>query len=141
MSGYLTSTGNHLHISVSDENCNVLGGHLLSGSIVLKSLDVLLGVIPNLKQKSISKPIDKPARVHIYILPDCPWSKRALNLLESNNIKYNYSLITNDEEFKNIINRTSINIFPQVFINNNFIGDYSELADLSSKGDLIKLIN
>ena len=141
LSGYLTSTGNHLHISVSDENCNVLGGHLLSGSIFLKSLDVLLGVIPNLKQKSISKPIDKPARVHIYILPDCPWSKRALNLLESNNIKYNYSLITNDEEFKNIINRTSINIFPQVFINNNFIGDYSELADLSSKGDLIKLIN
>ena len=35
LSGYLSSTDNHLHISVSDENCNVLGGHLLSGSIVL----------------------------------------------------------------------------------------------------------
>ena len=99
LSGYLSSTDNHLHISLSDENCNVLGGHLLSGSVVLKSLDVLLGVIPNLKQKSIYKKIDKTASVHIYILPDCPWSKRALNLLESNNIKYNYSLITNDEEF------------------------------------------
>ena len=141
LSGYLKSTGNHLHICVSDENCNVLGGHLLSGSIVLKSLDVLLGFIPNLKQKSISKPIDKPARVHIYILPDCPWSKRALKLLDSNNIKYKSYLINSDEEFKKINNRSSFNTFPQIFINNEFIGGYSELLDLYKNGNLIKLQN
>ena len=39
LSGYLRSTDSHLHISVSDENCCVFLGHLLPGSIVLKSLE------------------------------------------------------------------------------------------------------
>ena len=34
LSGYIRSDESHLHISVSDKNCNVLGGHLLSGTIV-----------------------------------------------------------------------------------------------------------
>tara|TARA_Y100001968_G_scaffold106171_1_gene96038 strand:- start:735 stop:1346 length:612 start_codon:yes stop_codon:yes gene_type:complete len=141
LSGYLTSTDSHLHISVSDNNCSVFGGHLLSGTIVQKSLDILLGVIPNLKQQSIVRGNDTHVRVDVYVLPDCPWSKRALKLLDSYNIKYNYYLITSDEDFKKIRDRTSFNTFPQVFIKNKFIGGYSELADLSSAGDLLKLIN
>ncbi len=39
LSGYIRTTESHLHISASDENCSVFGRHLLSGSIVLKSLD------------------------------------------------------------------------------------------------------
>ena len=46
--GYIKSTESHIHISVSDENCSIFGAHLLSGSIVLKSLDILIGVITNL---------------------------------------------------------------------------------------------
>ena len=53
LSGYLRSKDCHLHISVSDDNCKVFGGHLLSGTIVLKSLDILVGVIPDLAQRSI----------------------------------------------------------------------------------------
>ena len=87
-------------------------------------------------EKSNNKPID----VEIYVLPDCPWSKRALKLLDSLHIKYNTYVINNDEEFKRISNRTSISTFPQIFINNQFIGGYSELSNLSVKGDLIKLI-
>jgi len=49
-------------------------------------------------------------------------------------------VITNDDEFKRISNQTSISTFPQIFINNQFIGGYSELSNLSIKGDLIKLI-
>ena len=141
LSGYLTSTESHLHMSVSDENCNVIGGHLLPGTIVLKSLDVLLGAIPDLKKQTVSRVYNSPAHVDIYVLPDCPWSKRALKLLDSNKIKYNYFLITNDDEFKKIRNRTSYNTFPQVFIKDEFIGGYSELSELSSNGKLIKLCN
>ena len=114
--------------------------HLLSGTTVLKSLDVLVGVIPSIKQQSLSCSNDHTTNVDIYVLPDCPWSKRALNLLDSNDIKYKYSVITNDEEFQYIINRTSINNFPQIFINNEFIGGYSELLDLSNSGILNKLL-
>ena len=140
LSGYLNSIESHLHISVSDENCSVFGGHLLSGTTVLKSLDILLGIIPNLTQESITSPIPNSAFIDIYILPDCPWSKRALKLLDSHRIKYNHHLITNDDEFIAISKQTSINTFPQIFIKNEFIGGYSELEDLSTNGKLLKLL-
>ena len=141
LSGFLTNTSSHFHISVSDQNCSVFGGHLLPGTTVLKSLDVLVGVLPDLQQISIDSKYVTPSIVDIYVLPDCPWSKRALNLLDSHNIKYNYHLITNDDEFRNVNNRTSFNTFPQIFIKNEFIGGYSELADLSNNGYLFKLIS
>ena len=140
LSGYLTSKESHVHISVSDENCSVFGGHLLPGSTVLKSLEILLGVIPDPVLKSIGNKNDNSVSVDIFVLPDCPWSKRAIKLLDSYAIKYNYHLITNDDEFRKISFRTSINIFPQIFINNEFVGGYTELAKLSSQGNLIKLI-
>ena len=140
LTGYLKSTESHIHISVSDESCNVHGGHLMPGSIVLKSLDILLGVIPNLNHEILDTSSYKSAKVDIYVLPDCPWSKRAIKLLESYQIKYNYHLITNDDEFKKIRNRTSFNTFPQIFIKSQFIGGYSELADLAENGNLRTLI-
>ncbi len=140
LSGYLRLSQSHLHISVSDEHCSVFGGHLLSGTIVLKSLDVLIGVIPHLNKKLIGTTKHNPASVDIYVLPNCPWSKRALELLNSFHIKYNSYIITNDEDFKKISNKTSISTFPQIFINNQFIGGYSELSKLSNRGGLSDLV-
>jgi len=54
-------------------NCKVFGGNLLSGKIVLKSLDVLIGVIPNLNDQSIGSSQYYPVYADIYVLPDCPW--------------------------------------------------------------------
>tara|TARA_B100001250_G_scaffold283218_1_gene245395 strand:- start:1756 stop:2367 length:612 start_codon:yes stop_codon:yes gene_type:complete len=140
LSGYLSSIGSHLHISVSDNNCRVYGGHLLPGTTVLKSLDILLGVIPDLKQTTIDSVNDSPVIFDIYVLPDCPWSERALKLLDSYHIRYNYHLITSDDQFQKIRSRTSIHTFPQIFIMNEFIGGYSELLDLSNNGNLVKFI-
>ena len=100
----------------------------------------MIGVTPYLEKKLITSSINKPASVDIYVLPNCPWSKRAIKLLETARIKYNFHVITNDDEFKRISNQTSISTFPQIFINNRFIGGYNELSNLSVKGDLIKLI-
>ncbi len=63
---YIRSTESHLHISVSDENCSVFSGHLLSEKVVLKSLYVLTGVIPNLINTSFSNTVDSPAFFDIY---------------------------------------------------------------------------
>ena len=100
----------------------------------------MIGVIPNLKKKSFGNSKYNSASVDIYVLPDCPWSQKAIKLLEFSHIKYNSYLITNDQEFKEISNQTSISTFPQIFINNQFIGGYTELSNLSVKGDLLKLI-
>ena len=89
LSGYISSAESHLHISASDENCRVFFCIFLLKKIVLKSLDVLIGVIPNLKKISIGSSMLNPSNVDIYVLPDCPWSKRAIKLLDSLQIKYN----------------------------------------------------
>jgi len=101
----------------------------------------LIGVIPNFNKISISRSKNNPVSVEIYVLPDCTCSKRALKLLDSFHIKYNYYVINNYEEFKKISNKTSISNFPQIFINNQFIGGYSELSNISVKGGLTKLIS
>ena len=95
LSGYLSPTGSHLHVTVPDEICSVFGGHLLVGTTVLKSLDILLCVIPNLKHQYLDRTNNKPACIDIYVLPGCPWSKKAVKLLDSHH--FNYNLITNDE--------------------------------------------
>tara|TARA_B100000700_G_C14469817_1_gene590138 strand:- start:71 stop:238 length:168 start_codon:yes stop_codon:yes gene_type:complete len=48
------------------------GSHLLAGTTVLKSLDILLGVIPDISQHSLYNKINTYANVDIYVLPDCP---------------------------------------------------------------------
>jgi len=140
LSGYLTTKHSHIHISVSDENCTVFGGHLLSGTCILKSLDILIGSVPNLKQQPLVPKTNFHPNVDIYGLPNCPWSKRSLKLLDSYNIKYNYHLITTDDEFRKISHKTNFNTFPQIFIRNEFIGGYSELVDLSTNGNLDQII-
>ena len=100
----------------------------------------MIGVIPNLNKESIGRLCHNPTSVDIYILPDCPWSKRALKLLDSFHIKYNSYVVNNDEEFMRIRNKSTISTFPQLFINNKFIGGYSELSNLAATGNLINLI-
>ena len=72
-------------------------------TIVFKSLDVLIGVTPHLEKKLITSSINKPASVYFYVLRNCPWSKRALKLLDSLHVKYNIHMISNDEEI-NLVN-------------------------------------
>ena len=47
LSGYIRWNESHLHTSAYDEKYPVFCGHLLSGKIVLKLLDVLIGIIPD----------------------------------------------------------------------------------------------
>ena len=55
--------------------------------------------------------------VDIYVLPDRDWSKTAVKLLDSCDVKYNYYVIINDDEFNRFNKQTSISTFPQIFIN------------------------
>ncbi len=106
-----------------------------------ESLDVLIGGISDLSKTSISSSKYNPARVYIYVLPDRPWLKRALKLLESFSIECNSYVISNDKQYKNISKKTSISFFLQIFIDNQFIGGYSELSNMSVRGDLLKIIS
>jgi predicted DNA-binding protein with PD1-like motif/glutaredoxin len=46
LSGTLAPDGVHLHLSFSDGDCRVWGGHLEPGTLVLRGADLLLGFLP-----------------------------------------------------------------------------------------------
>ncbi|MEO6167387.1 MAG: DUF296 domain-containing protein [Chitinophagales bacterium] len=43
----LSKHGSHLHIKVGDENGNVTGGHLKTGSLVNTTAEIIIGLSPN----------------------------------------------------------------------------------------------
>ena len=124
----------HLHISFSDGNCNVWAGHLEEGTIILKAADMLIGFIDEnlIKKENITNNM----QVEIYIIPDCPWSARAIRMLRTLQISHEVKVIKNDYDFKSLNKITNYTSFPQIFIDGNFIGGYSELAELHSSGNL-----
>ncbi len=124
----------HLHISFSDGNCNVWAGHLKEGTIIFKAADMLIGF---LDEKLIKKEkIIHNKQVEIYIIPDCPWSARAIRMLRTLHVTHEIKVIKNDNDFKSLNKITNYSSFPQIFINGEFIGGYSELAELHSSGKL-----
>ena len=112
-----------MHLSFADEGCNVFGGHLEEGFIVKKGTDILL---ISFEQKIIyisSNDLFKnEPRVKAYIFKDCPWSKRAIRLLNSLSIPHDIILIDSDESFKKIMDKSSNNTLPQIFLDNKFFG-------------------
>ena len=71
------------------------------------------------------------------ILKDCPWSKRAIRLLNSLSIPHKVTLIDNDESFQSIMAQSSQNTFPQIFLDNKFFGGYDELSEQAKLDNLI----
>ncbi len=131
--------GVHLHLSLSDGDCQVWGGHLEEGTIVLKGADILVGLLEqeNLYyQKTNTTNNDKLARVEIAVIKGCPWSNRAIRILKSLDIKHIVQTIENDEAFEALKKRSGISTFPQIFIDGEPIGGYEALAELHGTGKL-----
>ena len=134
LNGTISPEKCHLHISLSDGECKVWAGHLEEGTIILKTADILIGFINETKNKgelNINKPL-----IGIFILQDCPWSSRAVRMLRTLQTPHEIKVVENDNDFKSIYKRTNYSSFPQIFINGEFIGGYSELAELHSSGKL-----
>ena len=129
LNGHFNKGDVHLHLSFADEGCNVFGGHLKEGCIVKKGTEILL---ISFEQKIINISnnylIKNESRVKAFVLRDCPWSKRAIRLLNSLSIPHEVSLIDNDESFQKIMAKSSHNTFPQIFLDNKFIWGYDELS-------------
>ncbi len=117
-------------MSFADEGCNVFGGHLEEGCIVKKGTEIFLlsfdQKIINISNKEL---ITNQSRVQAYILKDCPWSKRAIRLLNSLSIPYEVTLIDNDESFQKIMVKSNHNTFPQIFLDDKFFGGYDQLSE------------
>lgn len=75
--------------------------------------------------------------VKIYTWTVCPYCDRAKALLKSKGVSYEeINLDGKDDELKELRERTGLRTVPQIFINEELIGGYSDLADLDAKGEL-----
>ena len=130
LNGHFNKGEVHLHLSFADEGCNVFGGHLEEGCIVKKGADIfLLSFEEKFIEISNKTSIENSSRVIIYILKDCPWSKRAIRLLNSLSIPHQSILVENDDSFQKVMNQSKHNTFPQIFLDNRFFGGYDELSE------------
>ncbi len=142
LNGTFSNEGVHLHLSLSDGDCQVWGGHLEPGTTVLKGADILVGFLDNdvvntdIQRNSNSTPLP---RLEIAVLPGCPWSARALRMLRTLDVPYQVTTIENDEAFKEITKRSNFDTFPQIFIDGKLVGGYEALTKLNSSGELNKL--
>ena len=134
LQGTVAPDGVHLHLSLSDSDCQVWGGHLEPGTLVLKGADLLVGFLPD------SQPAapDQPA-VEVAVLSGCPWSKRALRMLRTLGIPHQVTTISGDAERRALEQRTGSGSLPQVFIEGQCIGGYDDLAELHGSGGLEQL--
>ena len=135
LNGTFDADGVHLHLSLSDGACQVWGGHLEQGSLIMKGADLLLGI---LKQGQEAQRAHK-TRLEIAVLPGCPWCNSALRLLEAYNIPHQVITVDNDLTFQQCKQRSGMNTFPQVFIDGTTIGGFDSLEKLQRSGELIAL--
>ena len=82
------------------------------------------------------KNISHNKQVEIYVIPDCPQSARAIRILRTLQLAHEIKFVKNDNEYKSLNKITNYTSFPQIFIDGDFIGGYSELAELHSSGKL-----
>ncbi len=135
LQGTLAPAGVHLHLSLSDADCQVWGGHLEPGSLVLKGADLLVGLLDSplpapapagVDAESRAQAAAGPAepRVTIAVRHGCPWSWRALRLLRGLGIPHQ------------VIEPEGEGSVPQVFIDGVLLGGYDALAESHGKGEL-----
>ena len=132
LQGTLSPDGVHLHLSFSDAECQVWGGHLEHGTLVLRGADLLVGFLTepgqqpgqsNSQELAHARVIAEP-RVEIATRPGCPFSRRALRMLRTLGIPFLE------------IQPSPEGSVPQLFIDGVAIGGYDALAELHSRGDL-----
>ena len=128
LQGTISPDGVHLHLSFSDASCQVWGGHLEHGTLVLRGADLLVGLLSTgtsaAQSAALSSSASSEPRVEIAGRPECPFSRRALRMLRTLGIAF--VEIEPDETGP----------VPQLYIDGVAIGGYNELAELHSRGEL-----
>jgi predicted DNA-binding protein with PD1-like motif/glutaredoxin len=156
LQGTVSPQGVHLHLSLSDGDCQVWGGHLEPGTLVLKGAELLVGFLSG-SPADLPEPaslLPAPAgvarrrpepqsppypRVEIAVLNGCPWSARALRMLRTLSIPHRVQWVSGDAERRALERRSGRTTLPQVFIDGKAIGGYDELAELQARGELALL--
>lgn len=81
-------------------------------------------------------------KVEVYSKQQCPFCDRAKSLLQSKGVSYIEIDITDDEAHTlEMMRRSQQRTVPQIFIDNESIGGFDQLARLNSQGKLSRKLD
>ncbi len=81
------------------------------------------------------------AKITLYTADWCPFCVRAKRLLEDKNLKYDeVNVDQHPGKREEMAAKTGHKTIPMIFINDKFIGGFSELSTLNEKGELDSMI-
>ncbi|MFM7265748.1 MAG: PCC domain-containing protein [Cyanobium sp.] len=134
----------HLHLSLSDGDCQVWGGHLEPGTVIGSGADLLVGLLQgDLTPEGPAAPSPRsesaPPRLEIAVLEGCPFSARALRMLRTLGVPHQLVVVTSPEQRQALAERSGRSSLPQIFLDGEPIGGYDALADLHQRGVLERL--
>ena len=80
-------------------------------------------------------------QVRLFTWPHCPFCINAKRLLDDKNVTYtDTDIYGNDTMKEELTRKTGQTTVPFIFIDNQFIGGYTELAELDYNGELDTLL-
>jgi predicted DNA-binding protein with PD1-like motif/glutaredoxin len=129
----------HLHLSVSDGDGRVIGGHLEPGSRVHTGAEILVTLLGAPRAAGGPTRGVSTASVEIAVLPGCPFSARALRMLRTLGIPHTVQTVVDEDERRSLRQRSGSGSLPQIFIDGESIGGYDALAELHGSGGLERL--
>lgn len=162
LQGTLAPHGVHLHLSLSDGDCQVWGGHLEPGTVIRSGADLLVGLLqgdltapaqpssgssqaapgtPPPSDHPIPLPWSEPGppRLEIAVLEGCPYSARALRMLRTLGVPHQLEVVTSPEQRQALAERSGRPSLPQIFLDGQPLGGYDALAELHQRGVLEQL--
>ncbi len=81
------------------------------------------------------------AQITIYSKTYCPYCVRAKKLLESKGVSFEEIMVDDKPElFTELKKKSGMMTVPQIYINDQLIGGYTELAALEEKNQLDRLL-
>lgn len=76
--------------------------------------------------------------IKIYSTQSCPYCVRAKNYFSQNGLSYEeIDLTGNFEEIDRMKNKTGHRTVPMIFVNDQFIGGYSDMMEKIESGELV----
>lgn len=80
-------------------------------------------------------------KVVIYSTRFCPYCMMARRLLKSKGVEYQEISVAGDRDlWDEMEEKSGRNTVPQIFINNESVGGYSDIASLNQSGELDQLL-
>ena len=78
-------------------------------------------------------------KIKIYSMAVCPYCVKAKNLLKQRGLTYEEEMIDDwaDDQWDELVARTRMKTVPQIFVDDQLIGGFQELADLDAESQLV----